>query len=81
MSTMGQAFPVGARVRVTKSVVVYTHPDHRGQPHDLIGAEGEVVSVLQEWQERPVSANLPYIVKFTSKFKAHFQAGELEQIE
>jgi hypothetical protein len=44
------------------------------------GQEGEVVSIVREWQGRPVSANLPYLVKFDSKFRAHFQASELELI-
>ncbi len=75
-----EAFPVGSRVRVAKSVIVYHHPEHRNQPFDLQGQEGEVVGVLREWQGKPVSANLPFIVKFGPKFKAHFQGQELEAV-
>lgn len=69
---------VGDRVRVVQSVIVYTHPEHRNKPFDLKGMEGEVVEIIKEWQGRPVSANLPFLVKFDKKFKAHFRDGELE---
>lgn len=73
-----EAISVGNRVRVTKSVVVYHHPEHRNQPFDLKGQEGEVIQVVREWHNRPVSANFPFVVKFGSKFRAHLQANELE---
>jgi Ferredoxin thioredoxin reductase variable alpha chain len=69
---------VGDRVRVVQSVIVYTHPEHRNKPFDVKGMDGEVVEIMKEWQGRPVSANLPFIVKFDKKFKAHFRDGELE---
>ncbi|MEB3337998.1 MAG: ferredoxin-thioredoxin reductase variable chain [Leptolyngbyaceae bacterium] len=69
---------VGDRVRVKKSVVVYHHPEHRNQSLDMQGQEGEVVAIVHEWQGRPVSANLPILVKFSNKFKSHFQESELE---
>ncbi|HAX74627.1 MAG TPA: ferredoxin--nitrite reductase [Cyanobacteria bacterium UBA11372] len=69
---------VGDRVRVVQSVIVYTHPEHRNKPFDVKGMEGEVIEIMKEWQGRPVSANLPFIVKFEKKFKAHFRDGELE---
>ncbi len=69
---------VGDRVRIVQSVIVYTHPEHRNKPFDVKGMEGEVVEIMKEWQGRPVSANLPFIVKFDKKFKAHFREGELE---
>ncbi len=69
---------IGTRVRVSQSVVVYHHPDHRNQPFDIKGQEGEVLNILKEWQGRPVSANLPIIVKFAGKFKAHLHETELE---
>ncbi|GET42623.1 MULTISPECIES: ferredoxin-thioredoxin reductase variable chain [Microseira] len=69
---------VGDRVRVVQSVIVYTHPEHRNKPLDVKGMEGEVIEIMKEWQGRPVSANLPFIVKFDKKFKAHFREGELE---
>ncbi len=75
-----EAFSVGSRVRVIASVVVYHNPEHRNQPFDLKGQEGEVISILREWQGRPVSANFPYIVQFSPKFRAHLQEHELEAI-
>lgn len=69
---------VGDRIRVKESVVVYHHPEHRSQPFDIKGLEGEVVAFVTEWQGRPVSANLPVLVKFSKKFKAHLRSDELE---
>lgn len=71
---------VGDRVRVKESVVVYHHPEHRGQPFDIKGLEGDVVAIINQWQGRPVSANLPIQVKFDKKFKGHFRDNELEAI-
>lgn len=72
---------VGDRVRVTKSVIVYTHPEHRKEAFDVQGLEGEVVAIVTEWQGRPVSANLPLQVQFDKKFKAHFREDELSLIQ
>ncbi|MFN9646432.1 MAG: ferredoxin-thioredoxin reductase variable chain [Cyanobacteriota bacterium] len=66
----------GDRVRVTEDVIVDTHPEHRGQPFDLRGQEGEVVSVIDGWKGRPVSPTLPVVVAF-GRFRAHFRADEL----
>lgn len=71
---------VGDRVRVTASVIVYTHPDHKKEPFDIKGLEGEVINIITEWQGRPVSANLPIQVKFSKKFRAHLREDELEVI-
>lgn len=71
---------VGDRVRVKDSVIVYHHPEHKGQAFDLKGEEGEVIGIATEWQGRPVSANLPILVKFSKKFKAHLRENELEII-
>ncbi len=71
-------YPVGTRVRVKTSVVVYHHPDHRNQPFDIKGQEGEVAALVREWQGREVSANYPLLVKFSPKFSAHLQELELE---
>ena len=73
-----ETFPVGSRVRVAKSVVVYHHPEHRNQPFDLKDQEGEVIQVMREWQGKPISANFPYLIKFGGRFRAHLQAAELE---
>jgi len=77
---VGEAFPVGSRVRVATSVVVYHHPEHRNQAFDIQGQEGEIVADAREWHGKPISANFPYLVKFGGKFKAHLQAGELALI-
>lgn len=69
---------VGDHVRIKESIIVYHHPEHRNQPFDLNGLEGEVVGFINEWQGRPVSANLPVHVQFSKKFKAHLREGELE---
>ena len=34
---------VGDRVHVQESVIVYHHPEHRNEPFDIKGLEGEVV--------------------------------------
>jgi hypothetical protein len=67
---------IGDRVRVSKSVIVYHHPQHRQNPFDIKGIEGEIKNII----EKPVSANLPIFVQFDKKFKAHFQESELEVI-
>lgn len=71
---------VGDPVRVIESVVVYHHPQHKKQALDIKGMEGEVMDIITNWQGRPVSANLPILVKFNKTFKAHFQEQELENI-
>jgi hypothetical protein len=71
---------VGDRIRVKESVIVYHHPEHRNQPFDIKGLEGEVVSVLKEWQGREVSANYPFIVQFSPKFRAHLTDVEMETV-
>ncbi|MCA2683909.1 MAG: ferredoxin-thioredoxin reductase variable chain [Microcystis sp. M038S2] len=72
---------VGDRVRVIESVVVYHHPEHKSGPFDVKGLEGEVKGIVTEWRGRPVSANLPVLVEFSKKFKAHFRDFELEIVE
>ena len=71
---------VGDRVRVKESVVVYHHPEHRNQAFDIKGTEGDVVGIATQWRDRPVSANLPLVVQFSKKFKAHLRENELEVI-
>jgi Ferredoxin thioredoxin reductase variable alpha chain len=70
----------GDRVRVIKSVIVYHHPQERQKPFDIKGMEGEVQSIMTDWQGRPISPNLPIVVKFEKKFKAHLKEDELEVI-
>jgi len=69
---------VGDRVRVSESVVVYHHPEHRNEAFDIQGLEGEVTAVITDWKGRPVSANYPIYVKFDKKFRAHLQESEIE---
>ncbi|MFM9048173.1 MAG: ferredoxin-thioredoxin reductase variable chain [Cyanobium sp.] len=69
----------GDRVTVSSSVVVFTHPEHRGSPYDLQGQEGEVVNVIDGWKGRPVSPTLPVVVAIGT-FRAHFRADELSKI-
>ena len=69
---------VGDRVRVQESVIVYHHPEHRNEPFDIKGLEGEVVELASEWQGKPISANLPIYVQFSKKFKTHLRETELE---
>ena len=71
---------VGVRVRVKESVIVYHDPKLRNQPSDLKGREGEVVALVNDWQGKPISANLPVQVKFDKRFKAHFREDELELV-
>jgi len=69
---------VGDRVRVCKAITVYHHPSCKGQPYNLEGMEGEVNAILEQWQERPISANYKIQVMFANKFRAHFNESELE---
>ena len=66
----------GDKVTVDASVVVFNHPEHRGEAFDMKGQNGEVVSVLDDWKGRPISPTLPVIVAFC-RYKAHFRADEL----
>ncbi|MEH2298273.1 MAG: ferredoxin-thioredoxin reductase variable chain [Nostoc sp.] len=80
MQGVNVVMKVGDRVRVKDSVVVYHHPEHRSQAFDIKGTEGDVVGIATQWRGRPVSANLPIVVQFSKKFKAHLRENELEVI-
>jgi hypothetical protein len=67
----------GDRVKVCQSVVVFHHPQHRGEAFDLMGQEGEVVTVLNDYKGRVISPTLPVVVAF-GKFRAHFRGDELQ---
>lgn len=71
---------VGDRVRVQTSVIVYHHPNHRNQPFDIQGFEGEITALANEWKGQAISANYPYLVKFDQKFRAHLRESELEKL-
>ena len=62
---------------MTSSVVVYNHPQHRGEAFDMKGSEGDVVSVLTQWKGRPISPTLPVLVAF-GRYKAHFRGEEIQ---
>ena len=70
----------GDRVTVGSSVVVFNHPEHRGQAFDMKGQSGEVVTVLNEWKGRVISPTLPVIVAF-GRYKAHFRDDELNRAD
>ena len=72
---------VGDRVRVKESVIMYHHPEHRNQPFDIKGLEGEITKSAQLWQGKEISANYPFFVKFEKKFSAHLHESELEIID
>ena len=71
---------VGDRVRVKSSVVVYHHPQHRNEPLDIQGQEGEVFGIASEWKGQAISANFPILVKFEKRFRAHLREDELETV-
>lgn len=69
---------IGDRIRVTQNIVVYHHPQHRNQPFNLQGLEGEAIDILENWRGRDISPNFPVKVKFDSRFKAHLGHHEIE---
>ena len=69
----------GDKVKVSRSVVIYNHPQHRGEAFDMEGQQGEVFNVLNDWKGRPISPNLPVVVAF-GKFRAHFREDELAAV-
>ncbi|MBE9039384.1 ferredoxin-thioredoxin reductase variable chain [Oscillatoriales cyanobacterium LEGE 11467] len=72
---------IGDRIRVKERVVVYHHPQHRNQPFNLQGLEGEAIDILLDWQGRAISPNLPIKVKFERKFQAHLNHNEIEILD
>ncbi len=78
-----QSVPVdmqpGDQVKVSRSVVVYNHPQRRGEAFDMEGQQGEVFNVLNDWKGRPISPTLPVVVAF-GKFRAHFREDELAAV-
>jgi hypothetical protein len=69
----------GDQVRVSQSVVLYNHPEHRGEAFDMQGQQGQVHQILSDWKGRTISPNLPVVVAF-GRFRAHFRADELEAL-
>ena len=74
-----ETMQAGDKVTVEASVVVFNHPQHRGEAFDMKGQSGEVVSVLNDWKGRVISPTLPVIVAF-GRYKAHFRADELTTV-
>ncbi len=66
----------GDQVTISQSVVVYNHPEHRGEAFDLEGQQGVVHQVLDDWKGRPISPTLPVVVAF-GRYRAHFRPEEL----
>ncbi len=66
----------GDQVTISQSVVVYNHPEHRGEAFDLEGQQGVVHQVLNDWKGRPISPTLPVVVAF-GRYRAHFRPEEL----
>jgi Ferredoxin thioredoxin reductase variable alpha chain len=77
---IGKIMEVGTRIRVTTSVTVYNHPEHRNQAFDMNGQEGQIVAMANEYQGKPISANFPYIVQFAPKHKLHLADHEMTAI-
>ena len=71
---------LGDRIKVKESVIVYHHPEHKKEAFDIKGLEGELIAIKTGWQGRAISANLPYFVQFSKKFKAHFREDEITSI-
>ena len=75
-----QKMKIGDRVRVKESVIVYHYPEQKSRPFDIKGMEGEISNIMTDWEGRPISPNLPILVNFTKKFKAHLKNSEIEVI-
>mmetsp|Transcript_15876 Transcript_15876/g.26231 ORF Transcript_15876/g.26231 Transcript_15876/m.26231 type:complete len:115 (-) Transcript_15876:184-528(-) len=67
----------GTKVRVSESVTVFHSPEAKNAALDLKGKEGVVVKVIDDAK---LSANLPVVVEFSPKFRAHFREDELEAL-
>ena len=73
-----QTIAVGARVRVSKRVVLRHVPKHK-EGLDVQGLEGEVI---KSYGRGDISANRPIKVEFQSpKFVGHFDVNELSLID
>ena len=76
--------PVGAKVKVNQSVVVYHVPKSKGAATDINGMLGEVAQRADDYEGTYISANLPIKVAFANPnggdktFLVHLKADELE---
>ncbi|MFM2429228.1 MAG: Ferredoxin-thioredoxin reductase, variable chain [Cyanobacteriota bacterium] len=80
VAQVSKSMEVGTRVKVVTSVVIYNHPEHRNQPFDLQGHEGEIVALASEYQGKPITANFPYIVQFGPKHRVHLSDQEIATV-
>lgn len=75
---------VGDRVRVSESVIIYHHPEHKKEPFDLKGEEGTVRGFASEYQDKVISATLPIQVRFETasgkKLLVHLREDEVELV-
>ena len=80
LKTVNQSMKIGDQIRVQTSVIVYHHPEHRNQPFDIQGLEGQIAEIMTEWEGQTISPNYPFLVTFSKKFRAHLQASEIQVI-
>ena len=50
---------LGDRVKIKDPVIFYHHPLHRNEAFNAQGLEGVVLSILHDYQGRPISPNFP----------------------
>lgn len=71
---------IGDRVKVSMPITVYHHPQHKGQPFNIEGMEGQIVEILRDWHGRAISPNYPIKVDLGNRFYAHLAEHELELV-
>jgi hypothetical protein len=71
---------IGDRVKVSAEVIVFHHPAHKGEPHNIAGMEGRIVDILKDWQGRVISPNYPIKVELGARFFVHLADTEVELI-
>lgn len=77
----------GDKVKVKESRIVFHSPKHK-EGLDLKGLEGELMEVIEKYQGKQLSANLPYKTLFMipkdegkdQKLIAHLAAGEFDKL-
>ncbi|DBB14869.1 TPA: hypothetical protein ACH3X3_004472 [Trebouxia sp. C0006] len=77
----------GDKLKVKESRIIYHSPKHK-EGLDLNGMEGELMEVIEKYQGKQLSANLPYKTLFMipkddgkdQKLIAHLAAGEFDKV-
>lgn len=77
----------GDKLKVKESRIVFHSPKHK-EGLDLKGLEGELMEVIEKYQGKQLSANLPYKTLFMipkdggkdQKLIAHLAAGEFDKL-